>query len=123
MPRRQVYYRKNLSWWQRFTNIIADKHTWLSIVYMTLQLPLGITYFTVLVTLIALSLWGIAIPILQLGYDIPVSSINGVSYYIVNWMLPVVVVAGIVMVVMTMHLARYIGRMHGALAKTLLVRR
>lgn len=121
MPRRPQFHRRNMGLWSRFKNLILDKHTWLSIVYMILQLPLGTIYFSVFITLIALSLSGIAIPILQLGFDIPVN-INGGSYYLAGWMLPLVVVAGILLATLTMHLAKYVGHMHGALAKTLLVR-
>ena len=122
MPRRPLFYRKNMGWWQSFKAMVSDRHTWLSLVYMILQLPLGIIYFTVLVTLIAVSLYGIALPILQLGFDLPVSYVNGVTYYLVTWMLPLTVIAGILLATLTMHLARYLGRQHGALAKALLVR-
>jgi len=37
-------------------------------------------------------------------------------------MLFLVVIAGILLATVTMHLAKYVGRMHGALAKALLVR-
>ena len=105
-----------------FKSIISDKHTWLSIVYMILQLPLGIIYFTVFITLVALSLYGITTPILQLGFDIPASNINGVSYYLANWFIPIAVIAGISLATLTMHLAKYVGSKHGAMAKALLVR-
>ena len=121
MPRRSQFHRRNMGLWSRFKNIILDKHTWLSIVYMILQLPLGTIYFSVFITLIAMSLYGITIPILQLGFDIPVN-INGGSYYLAGWLLPLVVVAGILLATLTMHLAKYVGRMHGELAKALLVR-
>jgi len=122
MPRRPLFYRKTMGWWQNFKAMVSDKHTWLSLVYMILQLPLGIIYFTVFVTLIAVSLYGIALPILQLGFDLPVSYVNGVTYYLVTWMLPLTVIAGILLATLTMHLARYLGRRHGALAKSLLVK-
>jgi len=122
MPRRPLFYRKNMGWWQRFKQLVADKHTWLSLVYMILQLPLGIICFTVLVTLTAVSLCFIALPILQLGFDVPVSYINGVAYYLVGWMLPLTVMTGILLATLTMHLAWYLGRKHGALAKALLVK-
>ena len=122
MPRRPLFYRKNKGWWQNFKAMVSDKHTWLSLVYMILQLPLGIIYFTVFVTLIAVSLYGIALPILQLGFDLPVSYVNGVTYYLVTWMLPLTVIAGILLATLTMHLARYLGRRHGALVKSLLVK-
>jgi hypothetical protein len=37
-------------------------------------------------------------------------------------MVPLVVVAGILLATITMHLAKYVGCMHGTLAKALLVR-
>ncbi len=122
MPRRPQFHQRNMGLWSRFKNIILDKRTWFSIVYMIIQLPLGTLYFSVFITLIALSLSAIAIPILQLGFDIPAININGGSYYLAGWMLPLVVVAGILLATVTMHLAKYVGRMHGALAKALLVR-
>jgi hypothetical protein len=74
------------------------------------------------VTLIAISLYGIALPILQLGFHLPVSYINGVTYYLVGWMLPITVIAGILLATLTMHLARFLGRQHGRLAKLMLVK-
>jgi len=121
MPRRPQFSRRNTGLWWRFKKIISDKHTWLSLVYMILQLPLGIIYFTVFITLIALSLSGISMPVLQLGFDIPLT-INNNAFYLSGWMLPLAVVAGILLATLTMHLARYVGRMHGTLAKSLLVR-
>jgi uncharacterized membrane protein len=121
MPRRPQFHRRNMGLWSRFKSLVLDKHTWLSVVYMILQLPLGTIYFSVFITLIALSLSGIALPILQLGFNVPVN-INGGSYYLAGWMLTLAVVAGILLATLTMHLAKYVGHMHGALAKTLLVR-
>jgi hypothetical protein len=121
MPRRPQFHQRNMRWWVHFKNIILDKHTWLSIIYMILQLPLGIIYFSLFITLIALSLSGIALPILQLSSDVLVN-INGNSYELAVWMLPLAVVAGILLATLTMHLAKYVGRMHGLMAKTLLVR-
>jgi len=40
----------------------------------------------------------------------------------VGWMLPLSVIAGILLATLTMHLARYMGRQHGMLAKALLVK-
>jgi uncharacterized membrane protein len=122
MPRRQVFSQRNASYWLRFKGVISDKQTWLSIIYMLLQMPLGITYFTVLTSLIAVSLYGIASPILQLGFNLPVHSIYGVAYYLPNWFFPISVIGGILLATLTMHLVKHVGRLHGQLAKALLVR-
>jgi uncharacterized membrane protein len=122
MPRRQPFTRRNVSWWERYKAIITDKQTWFTIVYMVLMLPLGTFYFTIFITLIALSLSGIAIPILQLGYDIPVIYINNTHYFLSGWVLPFTVIGGILLGIITLHLARYAGRLHGAVAKAMLVK-
>ncbi|MFC1900085.1 sensor domain-containing protein [Chloroflexota bacterium] len=121
MPRRQQFNRSNMGLWSRFKNIILDKYTWFSIVYMILQLPLGTIYFSLFVTLIAVSLFGISLPILQLVYGAPIYIGN--TYYLLNgWLLFLTVIGGILLATLTMHLAKYTGHMHGLLAKTLLVR-
>ena len=121
MPRRQQYNRGNMGLWQRFKNIVLDKYTWFSIVYMILQLPLGIVYFSLFITLISVSLAGVSLPILQLIYRVPVHI--GIHYYYLDgWLLFVAVIGGILLATLTMHLAKYTGHMHGLLAKTLLVR-
>jgi hypothetical protein len=122
MPRRPLFSRKNIGWWPQLKALVTEKRTWIAMIYMIMQLPLGIIYFTVFITLIAVSLYGVALPILQLGFDLPVSNVNGVTYYLVGWMLPMVVIAGILLATLTMHLSRYLGRLHGIMAKTLLVR-
>lgn len=122
MPRRQPYTRGNLGWWERFKNICTDPYTWFSIIYMVLMLPLGITYFTIIVTLVSVSGFGIALPVLQLCFDIPVVWINGIGYVLDVWMLPFTVIGGILLLFITMNLVRWTGQLHGALAKTMLVR-
>ncbi len=122
MPRRPVFQRSNRGWWQHFKDIVSDKHTWLSLVYLQLQLPLGIFYFTLFITLLSLALVGIALPVMQLGLDFPVAYINGVSYYLSGWLLTAGVIAGILLAIATMHLAKALGRLHGALARALLLR-
>lgn len=122
MPRRQPFSRRNISWWERYKAILTDRQTWFTIVYMIIMLPLGIIYFSVFITLIAVSLSGFAVPVLQLGYDIPIAYINGVRYFLQWWVLPFTVIGGILLGILTLHLARYTGRIHAALAKAMLVR-
>jgi len=122
MPRRPLFYSKSMGWWPRLKFMLTDRHTWLSVVYMILHLPLGIIYFTVFVTLIALSLYGIASPVLELGFDIPLVMAYNESYYFTGWFMPFVVIGGILLLFATMHLARYAGQLHGRLAKAMLVR-
>ena len=122
MPRRSFFTRRNIGWWAQFKALVTEKRTWIAMIYMVVQLPLGIIYFSVFVSLIAISLYGIALPVLQLGFDLPFSYINNVSYYLVDWMLPLTVIGGVLLATLTMHLSRYLGRLHGFMAKKLLVR-
>jgi len=121
MPRRPLFSRKDIGWWQKFKGMLTSRHTWTAIVYMILQMPLGIIYFTVIITLIALSLWGIAIPILQLGFNIPVGQDYNAYYYLAVWLMPFTVIGGVLLLTATMHLVKVAGRLHGNLAKVMLV--
>jgi len=122
MPHRQIFSSKNQGLWSKFKTLISDKYTWFTMLYMLLQLPLGIIYFSVFITLIAASLFLVASPVWQLVLDLPVSFSNGMQYYFADWFLPVAVLAGVLLFVLTMHLAKYTGKIHGKLAKAMLVR-
>jgi hypothetical protein len=121
MPRRPHYYRKSMGWWPRLKSMLGDRYTWLSLVYMLLQFPLGTFYFCFFTTVIAFSLACIATPILQLGFDIPFIWGN-TSHYFVGWFMPFVVVGGALLFIVTMHLAKLFGQLHGKMAKAMLVR-
>jgi hypothetical protein len=85
-------------------------------------LPLGIAYFSVFVTLFAVSLYSILTPVLELGFGMPLFTNWDAQYYLNGWVMPFIVVGGILLFVGTMHLAKVIGKMHGNLAKAMLVR-
>ncbi|MGD1047469.1 MAG: sensor domain-containing protein [Candidatus Krumholzibacteriaceae bacterium] len=122
MPRRPVFFRRDLGWWGGVKALFADRTTWSSIAYMILQLPLGIIYFTVTATLMGVSLGLIATPVLAYVLDQPVIQTGSGSYYLPGWALPVAVVTGFLLLVVTLHVARGIGRLHGRYAKKLLVK-
>jgi hypothetical protein len=122
MPRRPIFSQKHLGLWQRFKALVSDKRTWTTILYMSLQLPLGVIYFTVFVTMLALGLAGIAMPVLQFGFGIPFAQFNDFAFYLPTVLMPLVVLVGVLWILLTMHLAKFLGRVHGAYAKALLVR-
>jgi hypothetical protein len=122
MPRRPLFSRKDIGWWQKFKNLIASRHTWTALVYMIIQMPLGTIYFTALVTLIAMSAWFITSPIWQLVIGLPLVTVYPYEYYIAAWAMPLAVIGGILLLTATMHLAKVTGKGHGYLAKALLVR-
>ena len=122
MPRRPLFSRKDIGWWQKIKSMLTSRHTWTAIVYMLLQMPLGIIYFTVIVTLVSLALWGIVLPITQFGFDIPIVMHHDAYYYLAGWVMPFTVIGGILLLTATMHLAKGAGRLHAGWAKFMLVR-
>ncbi len=121
MPRRSLLPPKDGKLIERIKLLLLDKHTWFSIIYMLLQFVLGTVYFVVLVTILSLSLSGIAIPVLQEVFHLPVVQNYAASYYLPQWGYPLVVFAGILLWTSTMHLVRWVGSLHGRYAKALLV--
>jgi hypothetical protein len=121
MPRRPLFSRSDIGWWQKFKGMLASGRTWTALAYMILQLPLGIIYFTVFVTLIAVSAWFMTIPIWQPVFNLPLFTIEPYEYYIAAWAMPLFVIGGGLLLTATMHLAKVAGKGHGRLAKALLV--
>lgn len=123
MPRRPTYVTREGTVLQRIGAMFTDPRTWGTMLYMLLMLPLGIVYFTVAVTLLSVALAFIAAPVLVLfdalgwlGFSSTIE-VTGEPYS-----LPVLFVGGILLLFATLHLARGVGKLHGQLAKHLLVR-
>ncbi|MCJ7605323.1 MAG: sensor domain-containing protein [Dehalococcoidales bacterium] len=122
MPRRPLFSRKDLSFWGKLKGMLTQRHTWTSMVYMILQLPLGIIYFTVIVTLVALSVSFIGRPLFELVFDIPVMGGWDNGYlHTYTWAMPFVVIGGVLLLTATMHVVKYMGKFHGAWSKIMLV--
>ena len=124
MPRRPLYTQRGKGWLERIKEIFTDVRTWTAMLYFLLMLPLGTAYFTVAVTLLTTSLALIAAPFGYFFTDLGLN-INFGGYYTAAdapWLLPVISIAGVLLLFATLHLARGIGKLHGLLAKHLLVR-
>jgi len=121
MPRRPIFAQPGLKWLERLKALLTDKHTWLSLLYMVLQMPLGVLYFSLLVTLIVLSLLFMAAPFIQLIWNYPIISMGFERIFLPYWALILMAVGGFLTLTLTMHLARATGWLHGRYAKALLV--
>ncbi len=133
MPRRPLYAERGKPLLQRITDMFIDPRTWSTMVYFLAMLPLGIFYFTLIVTLTACSLGFMATPVAvwifgaDAGVDIDgwrLLSIDNdvISTSLEPWALPLLFVAGFVMLFVTLHIARGLGMLHGMFAKHLLVK-
>ena len=123
MPRRASFTDSSLGWLERLKQLLTGKATWLSWIYMVLMLPLGIIYFTVMITLISLSLGFIASPIAAIVFNLPVMTINSGDgiWSLPEYLTPLLAFVGVGLGTVTMHLARWTGKIHGKFAKALLV--
>lgn len=66
MPRRLPSDETVRGLWPRIRAMLMDRRTWSTMFYMLLQLPLGIAYFVITVTGLALSLSLVAAPVAEL---------------------------------------------------------
>ncbi|HXY97230.1 MAG TPA: sensor domain-containing protein [Steroidobacteraceae bacterium] len=131
MPRRPVHPGPPAGWLTRIGEMLGDARTWTTLLYMLLMLPLGIVYFTVTVTGLAVGLAFTSLPFLVLarwlGWDADATFSDDV--HIGGWALSehsmisalILGVLGVLIVTLLMHAARAIGRGHAHLAKALLV--
>src|ERR1700723_2625487 len=132
MPRRPVYQGKALGFWARIGEMLKDPRTWTTIAYFILMLPIGILYFVIAVAGLSVSLTLIALPITvvlaQAGWfgmgGVEVFS-NAQPEWIFNtgFAIPLLGLAGVLLLTSLMHLARGIGRLHAMFAKSMLVAR
>jgi hypothetical protein len=123
MPRRPVYPDHETPWYRRILDMLADPRTWTTLVYLVLMLPLGIFYFTFVVVGITVSVAMTVAPILVLLFHFGLVQIqvDGPIEYPHPALLPLMAILGIVLLTVTLHLARGLGNLHGLLAKNLLV--
>jgi uncharacterized membrane protein len=111
------------SFWERIKSWLTDYRTWTTMLYMLLMLPLGVTYFTVVVTALSVSLATFVAPIAQWVTHSPVIRADGWGYLIEPWGAPFFFAGGILGVFATLWLAKGVGYLHGLFAKIMLVGR
>ena len=122
MPRRPFFTNRQAGWWEQVKSLFLETRTWSALVYMVVQLPLGIIYFTVFITLLALSVGFMVNPLFVRFLNAPLVIFGGQEYYLSHpALMPFVVAGGIILFLATMHLAKIVGRQHGVFAKNLLV--
>lgn len=126
MPRRPLYAERGQPLLARIGNMFTDPRTWSTMLYMVLMMPLGILYFAVAISGLSLSLGLIGgslgaalgrLGLLEFHMHLqPEPVFNNLV------MIPVLFAAGVLGLFLMLHLARGLGKVHGALAKNLLVK-
>lgn len=131
MPRRATPPAPG-GWLARIGAMLGDTRTWTTLIYQLLMLPIGVVYFTVAITIGALGvglLGGSAVGLLQSfgielaeGWQTVVDGtpLTGIEAFLVA---AASLAFGVLLLTLLLHLARLVGRLHGKLAKQLLVAR
>lgn len=129
MPRRPLYPPTETGFWAQVKYMFTDARTWTTLLYMVIMLPLGIFYFTTVITGFAVSLALMALPFAYYFGHGAVDpgfwrwSLDGHTFNVPSavevWL---AAAFGFVLLVAMMHLCRVIGRLHGNIAKYFLVR-
>ena len=127
MPRRPPYTDRDTPFLARIGHMLKDPRTWGTLVYFLLMMPLGIFYFTFVVVGIIVSLALTVAPVVVLLHYMGVPGLgvqmgDGDVTVPHPAVLPLITILGILLLTITLHLARGIGQLHGLLAKNLLVR-
>ena len=121
MPRRPLFFPREGKMIDRLLAYLKDKRTWMSLLYLVLQLPIGVVYIFVWTFLIGLGLALIAMPFVQEIANIPVINTHAGAFYLPYWMMPLSVIGGVIVLTIFFHLAKGIGKLHGKYAKWMLV--
>jgi uncharacterized membrane protein len=121
MPRRPSYPQKGKPVMERIKEMLGDRRTWTTMLYFLLMMPLGIVYFTVAITGLAAGLSLILGPLSAVLFEGGGVYIDGARVTAEPLLGILGVPLGILVLTVVLHLVRGIGRMHGGLAKNLLV--
>ena len=131
MPRRPRSPAPDLSIGKRIAAMFGDWRTWSTLAYFALMLPLGIIYFTIAVSGLAVGgglffgaifegLQQLGLP-LDTNFNIHFGTTDYDAWLTQPIALPLLALAGVLVTTATLHVLRFLIRMHGSLAKRMLV--
>ena len=121
MPRRPLPAGVEGGLLDRVLYWLKDRHTWTTLLYLLLKLPLGILSFIFAVVLLATSLSLLLVPIAQLFFDFPLINFGDGGVFVAWWLFPFFWLGALIDLVILLHGARLFGRLQGQMAKTMLV--
>ncbi len=115
-----VLGKPGLKWMERLKALVTDRSTWSALLYLVLQLPLGVIYFSVTITLVSLGLGLMTAPFLYVLTPRPIILINANPLDLPAWVPVLIALLGFLVLTGAMHVIRRIGRWHAKYAKGLL---
>jgi len=126
MPRRPVHQSNATGFWSRVGQMLKDRRTWTTLAYLVSMLPLGIAYFVIAVVGLSISLSFIFAPLIKLQSYYGWFGDSGNLAFSPEWLnalwvMPFLVLLGVLLLTLLMHLARGVGRLHAMYAKAMLV--
>jgi len=108
--------------WTRLKTMLKDWRLYSSLLFLFLLFPLGLVYFTVLVTLIAVSLTLITVPVwLFISGSTDISIFVG-STFAQAAIYTLAFLTGLVLFTWTLHLSNILWYLHGKLARSMLLK-
>jgi hypothetical protein len=123
MPRRPPLLPEGRQWTDRLKGLFVDAYTWKCLVYFLIHLPLAILSFTLIICGLSISISLIGAPVANWLWHVPVAVCFDREFYAPVWLLAIMPLGGILGLAGTLHLGLGLGRLHGGLARALLVRR
>lgn len=112
--------------WGSIKTMLTDFRTWTAMLYFILKLPLGVIYFVLAVVLAAAAAAFMGAPIDQLVFkhdSINISELPELNRFLDTPVgLLILFPIGALLILITLHIARGVGYLHGRLAELLLVR-
>lgn len=129
MPRRPVHPGPPATLKTRIVEMLKDVRTWTTLAYFLLKLPLGIAYFVTAVVGLSIGTALTVAPFLKISQDLgwiyfgDAGPINIEPSWLGEWPgLIIAVLVGVLVLTLTLHVARGVVRLHTVVAKALLVR-
>ncbi|MGB2908592.1 MAG: sensor domain-containing protein [Candidatus Aminicenantaceae bacterium] len=122
MPRKPFFVNRDEKLTTKFKSLYTEALTWKILLYMLLQFPLGLLYLGIVWGTFLFAFAFVTAPVFELIFHIPLDLV-GTDRFTPLWLLPFVFLAGLFLVPATLHLARWVGKLHGRYAKAMLVRK
>jgi uncharacterized membrane protein len=123
MPRKPIFIQKGLTLSKKLRVLLTESLTWKIIIYLIIRFPLGLIYSFGLLILMSFAVKFITYPVLASVFDRGLITLGEQKYYTDIYLYPLISLLGFIVLTLTLHLAKHVGKLHGKFAKSMLVRR